>query len=102
MVRHSAARDELAASQRTSSIDGSTTRPPLIHVAARFDRCEILDWLCGEMSREEIGIDCGDSHSNTPVHVAARYGHLRSIQVSFDVLISRVFVHQKFGRFPSR
>ena len=81
LVRHSVARDELTVSQRTSSIDGSTTRPPLAHVAARFDRDEILDWICEEMSREQVAVDCGDHCSNTPVHVAARYGHLRCIQV---------------------
>jgi len=85
LVRHTSARDELSISNRPSSFDGSTTRPPIAHVAARYNRSEILDWLCEEMDKEGFSVDTADHCSNTPVHVAARYGHLECIQVPVPV-----------------
>lgn len=83
MLGNSEARSELSVSQQASSIDGSTTRPPLAHVASQFGRNEILEHICEEMAKDGVSLDLGDQNSNTPVHVAARFGHLRCVQVSY-------------------
>ncbi|XP_002122259.2 uncharacterized protein LOC100185205 [Ciona intestinalis] len=80
LVKCTAAREELSVSNKTSSFDGSTTRPPLAHIAAKFNRSEILDWLCEEMKAEGYTVDTADHASNTAVHFAAQYGHMECIQ----------------------
>lgn len=64
-------------------------RPPLAHVAARFDQDAVLDWLCEEMSQEKYSIDSADNHSNTSVHEAAAHGHLKCLQVqnTFNIIV---------------
>ena len=56
-------------------------RPPLAHVAARFNKHQVLDWLCEQMIKEGYSVDSADHHSNTATHEAAAHGHLKSLQV---------------------
>ncbi|CAK8677995.1 unnamed protein product [Clavelina lepadiformis] len=80
LILRTSAHAELTISQRPSSIDGSSTRPPIAHVAARYNKNAILDWICEEMVKGDVAIDTADHCSNTPVHEAARQGHLPCIQ----------------------
>ncbi|XP_039261469.2 uncharacterized protein LOC120337671 [Styela clava] len=80
LVQNTEAKEELIVSSRQASIDGSNMRPPLAHVASRYNQDAVLDWLCEEMTKEKYPVDSADHHSNTAVHEAAARGHLKCLQ----------------------
>ena len=81
MIENTSARDELLISRLASNIDGFSMRSPAAHVAAMFDREEILDWLCEEMLKDGISVDVANHTSDSAIHTAARYGNIKCVQV---------------------
>ena len=93
MLRNTVAKEELSISQQPASLDGYNIRPPAAHVASRYNQDEILDWLCGLMLEQDLSVDLADHSSNTSVHIAAKYGNIRCIQVI--VCINHLYIIQK-------
>jgi len=80
LIENTSARDELLISRLASNIDGFSMRSPAAHVAAMFDREEILDWLCEEMLKDGISVDVANHTSDSAIHTAARYGNIKCVQ----------------------
>ena len=59
-----------------------------------FPQDEICNWLCEEMTRDEIDVSQVDMAGNTPLHLAAREGRLLTISA---LLQHGAKVHLKVG-----
>ena len=59
-----------------------------------FPQDEICNWLCEEMTSEEIDVSQVDMAGNTPLHLAAREGRLLTIST---LLQHGAKVHLKVG-----
>lgn len=52
----------------------------LLHVASKYGQLEITIWCCDQLLAEERSISTTDRNSETPLHLAARNGHLPIVQ----------------------
>lgn len=51
-----------------------------IHIAAKHGENEILQYLLGEMFKQQLPVDVQDTNGNSAAHLAAKYNHLNCLQ----------------------
>merc|ERR1719376_1888688 len=80
LIKNTKAKEELVMSTLASNIDGFNTRWPVAHIAAKYDREDMLEWLCDEMTSDDVSIDVSNHMSDAAIHVAARNGNIKCVQ----------------------
>lgn len=78
--------DSLLNSQNIPSyfLPGDPVRRSLVHLAVKYGQDGCLRLLLQRLERENVNVDeLKDINGNGLAHVAAKYGHLTCLQVSF-------------------